>query len=210
MKCRKDKKIMEYLDFYDENGNYLGKESREVVHQKGLWHKTVHCWLYDSNSNVYFQIRADENKLYTTASGHVLAGETVAEAFGREIKEEIGISVDMNQAVFVDMIPFQMDKIKKDGTIWKDRAMANVYACEYHFENNFSFDPKEVTGLAIVNAKETLELFEQKRTQIEGKIITEKGIEQKNYTVDDFLVFQNETLMNKYGFVLKKVAELTK
>ena len=38
---------MEYLDFYDENRNYLGKETREVVHKNALWHNTVHCWLYD-------------------------------------------------------------------------------------------------------------------------------------------------------------------
>lgn len=82
---------MEYLDIYDEDKNYLGKELRSVVHEKGLWHNTVHCWLYDKEGNIYFQIRKDEKTLYTTASGHVSAGETIKEAFGREVKEEIGI-----------------------------------------------------------------------------------------------------------------------
>jgi len=43
---------MEYLDIYDENGNYLGKEDRSIVHRDALWHKTVHCWLYDKYGNV--------------------------------------------------------------------------------------------------------------------------------------------------------------
>ena len=31
---------MEYLDIYDDEGNFLGKEERGIVHEKGLWHKT--------------------------------------------------------------------------------------------------------------------------------------------------------------------------
>ncbi len=48
---------MEYLDIYDESGNFLGKEERNVVHEKELWHKTVHCWLYTSDGYVFFQRR---------------------------------------------------------------------------------------------------------------------------------------------------------
>lgn len=40
---------IEYLDIYDENGNLLGKENRDIVHKNALWHKTVHCWLYDND-----------------------------------------------------------------------------------------------------------------------------------------------------------------
>ena len=78
---------MENLDYYDEYGKFLGTENRDYVHEKGLWHKTVHCWLYDKAGNVYFQIRADSNKLYTSASGHILAGESIKQAFSREIFE---------------------------------------------------------------------------------------------------------------------------
>ena len=73
---------MEYLDIYDEEKKFLGTEERNIVHRDALWHNTVHCWLYDIEGNVYFQIRKEEEKLYTTASGHVLAGETIKEAFG--------------------------------------------------------------------------------------------------------------------------------
>ena len=104
---------------YDENGNYIGKEDRNIVHRDALWHNTVHCWLYDTKGNIYFQIRKDEQKLYTTESGHVKAGETIKEGFGREIEEEIGIKVDYNKAEFVNIYKFIMDKEKKDGSIFK-------------------------------------------------------------------------------------------
>lgn len=51
---------MEYLDTYDEQGNFIKKEDRKIVHELGLWHNTVHCWLYDKLGNIYFQIRSDE------------------------------------------------------------------------------------------------------------------------------------------------------
>ena len=89
---------MEYLDIYDDEGNFLGKEERGIVHEKGLWHKTVHCWLYTKDGYVFFQRRADSHTLYTTASGHLRAGETINEGFHREIKEEIGCSIDTSDA----------------------------------------------------------------------------------------------------------------
>ena len=103
---------MEYLDAYNEQHEYIGTFTREEVHQKGMWHNTVHCWLYDSEGNVYFQVRSDASKLYTTASGHVQAGESIPEAFGREISEEIGIQVNYEEAKPLDIIKWQMDKEK--------------------------------------------------------------------------------------------------
>lgn len=44
---------MEYLDIYDKNGHYLGKEDRNIVHRDALWYNTVHCWLYDKEGNTF-------------------------------------------------------------------------------------------------------------------------------------------------------------
>ena len=85
---------MEYLDYYDGEGNYLGYKTRDEVHKEGLWHNTVHCWLYEMDGSVYFQIRSSSHKFYTIASGHVLKGETIEKAFRREINEEIGLDID--------------------------------------------------------------------------------------------------------------------
>ena len=204
---------MEYLDIYDEEQNYLGKETRDKVHQDALWHKTVHCWLYDSKGNIYFQIRSDENKFYTTASGHVLAGETVKEAFGREIFEEIGINIDYEKAELVNIVEWRMDKEKPDGTVFRDRAFANVYVCRYDDldYHKFSFDD-ELNGVVKVNVKEALALFKAESGQIEAEVITkDNGNNIKvNRKVDfkEFLVMKHETAIEKYSDVLNKVIEL--
>ncbi len=203
---------MEYLDIYDEEGNHLGKEERSIVHKDALWHNTVHCWLYDLEGNVYFQIRADKGKLYTTASGHVQAGETIKEAFGREIEEEIGYKVDYNQAKLIEVVKFVMDREEEDGSIFKDRAFANVYACEFKRNlNKFDFDENELSGIVKINAKKTLEII----TNENGEVLAEKcfkqngklEIEEKTITFTDFLVNTGETAIGKYGEVLQFIID---
>ena len=205
---------MEFLDYYDKDGNYLGKEDRNIVHRDALWHKTVHCWLYDEKGNVYFQIRKDEGTLYTTASGHVLAGETVKEGFGREISEEIGINIDYEKAELVNIVNFVLDKEKSDGTMFRDRAFANVYVCLFKdSDDSFNYDEEELSGLVKVDAKETLALLTKEEGKINGVVITktENGntVLEKEIDFKDFLVNKGETALGKYGEVLNKVIELT-
>lgn len=206
---------MEYLDIYDKKGNYIGKETRENVHKNALWHKTVHCWLYDKSGNVYFQIRKDVNKLYTTASGHILSGETVKQGFAREIKEEIGININYEKAKLVTIDTFIMDKPQKDGSIFKDRAFSNVYVCEYDGnEKDFIFDTNEVLGLVKVNAQDTLDLINGKKDYITSTVYKNIDNKIKNYTkndlsLDNFLINSGETALGKYGNILNKVIELT-
>ncbi len=202
---------MEYLDIYDEQGNFLGTEERSVVHTKGLWHKTVHCWLYDKEGNIFFQRRADRGTLYTTSSGHLSAGESVTEAFQREIKEEIGLDIDASDATHVNVVPFQMDRIKEDGSVFRDRAFANVYVDLYEGDyKDFHMDESEVSGIVIVNAKDALELFQKEEGTLLGKKISVNNeVIEREIRLTEFLVNDGETFIEKYGDVLRKVIELT-
>jgi len=92
----------EYLDIVDENGNPTGeKELRSVVHEKGLWHRTVHIYFYRVKNNaieILVHLRSafkdlDPNKWDTRFGGHVDAGKNIEEATAREIKEEVGIEL---------------------------------------------------------------------------------------------------------------------
>lgn len=197
---------MELLDIYDEKGNYIGTEDRKIVHQKALWHKTVHCWLYDKDGNIYFQIRKDEKTFYTTASGHVSASETLKRAFGREIKEEIGIDIDYEKAELIEVVNFKLDRENKDGTMFKDRAFANVFAYKINSTPTFNLDPNEVIGIVKVNAKETLDLFKKENGKISAEIINlDNTITKRLVDFNEFLINKGETAIGKYGNVLKFV-----
>ncbi len=204
---------MELLDIYDELGNHIGTEERSIVHRDALWHKTVHCWLYNKDGYVFFQRRREEGTLYTTASGHIQAGETVKEGFGREIEEELGYKINYDNAEMVGVVNFVLDRENKDGSMFRDRVFANVYVCEFDDDaSKFKYDPNEVSALVLVNAKEALDLFERENGKISGKIITcgddENRIEDIEVDFKDFLVNKGETAMGKYGDVLRKVIEI--
>lgn len=204
---------MEYLDVYDENGKYLGKEGRDVVHRDALWHNTVHCWLYDRNGNVYFQIRKNEQKLYTTASGHVKAGETIKEGLGRELEEELGIKLDHSKAELVDVYKFVMDR-KKGGCVFRDRAFSNVYVCAFNGEyEEFNFDENEVSSLVKMDARDVLDLLKKGSGEIKAIVITKQNdlvtTRKQEYSFKDFLINDGETALGKYGAALEKIIELT-
>lgn len=206
---------MEYLDIYDESGNHIGKEERNKVHQNALWHKTVHCWLFDSDGYVYFQIRHDEKTLYTTASGHVMAGETLEQGFAREIYEEIGYNVPYTKAIHLETFKFYLDKIKKDGSEFHDRVFANIYACEFDGDiSKFKYDPNELDGLVKVKANEALELFKKENGKIDGFLIENQNgkmvMSAKKVDFSEFLVNAGETALGKYGNVLNGILNILK
>lgn len=204
---------MEYLDYYDEEGNYLGCETREEVHKRGLWHNTVHNWLYTEDGKVIFQIRKDSKKLYTTSSGHVNSKESVEEAFRRETKEEIGINIDSKSAKLIGISTWIMDKVKSDGTLNKDRAKAHIFIAPYVIDDmkEFRFDRDEVEGIALVDVIDTLKLFKHEKEQIEALfIMTIDGVnvEQKRLvSCEDFLTLNGETEIDKYGHILESIVK---
>ena len=201
--------MSEYLDYYDIDWNYLWKDTRENIHSKWLWHNTVHCWLYTTDGKIIFQIRADTHTLYTTASWHVLAGETIKQAFSREIKEELWMDLDTSDAELVSIVEWKQDKIKSDWSEYHDRAKAHVYVNLYEWNfSEFHFDPNELDGVAVVDAKDTLQLFKQWNWTIKATIITNNEKIEKDLDISDFLCNSHETYIWKYGDILEKIISL--
>lgn len=201
--------MAEYLDYYDIDWNYLWKDTRENVHSKWWWHNTVHCWLYTPDGKIVFQIRSDTHTLYTTASWHVLAGETIKQAFNREIKEELWIDLDTSDAELVSIVEWKQDKIKSDWSEYHDRVKAHVYVDLYQWDfSEFKFDPNELEWVAVVDVREALELFKKWVWNINATIVKNDSMEEKLLDITDFLVTQNETYLWKYGDILEKVISL--
>ena len=90
---------MELLDIVDENNNLIGiKEDKEIVHQKGLWHREAAIWIMNENGEMLLQKRSatkkqNPNKWALTA-GHVDAGEEPIDTMIREIHEELGVAIE--------------------------------------------------------------------------------------------------------------------
>jgi len=87
----------ELIDILDSKGNPTGSRlMKSEAHANGLWHYSVHVWIFNSRGEVLLQKRAMSKDTFPglwdiSSAGHVSAGETPNEAAVRELGEELGI-----------------------------------------------------------------------------------------------------------------------
>lgn len=101
---------MELIDVVDENNKLTGIVlDRKAIHEKGLWHRQVSCWIMNKEGKLLFQKRAvtknkNPNKWALTA-GHVSSGESTLIGVKREVKEEIGVNISEEkfELLFIDI-----------------------------------------------------------------------------------------------------------
>lgn len=90
----------EMFDVVDEDDVVVDVLPRSEVHARGLLHRAVSVFVFNSRGELLLQKRSatkDEYPLlYTSsASGHVSAGETYDETAPRELQEELGLAAPL-------------------------------------------------------------------------------------------------------------------
>ena len=92
---------MEYLDVFTKYGEPTGESiDRNIVHEKGMFHRSIHVWIVNSKGELLVQRRDSSKKTYpnmldTSFAGHVSSNEGLIEAVIREGKEELGLEIDL-------------------------------------------------------------------------------------------------------------------
>jgi len=98
------------MDVVDDLDEVMGKVSQEEIYEKKLTHRIVHIMLINPKTKeVYFQKRSEKKKFLpgyycTSAGGHVQSGETYEEAARRELREELGLSVNVEKVAELQFI----------------------------------------------------------------------------------------------------------
>jgi isopentenyldiphosphate isomerase len=87
----------ELFDIVDENNVVIGQEWRSVVHQRGLWHRGVHVFLFTRDGKLLVQQRSPDRDTFPSAldcsvSEHLKAGENYLHAAVRGLQEELGVA----------------------------------------------------------------------------------------------------------------------
>lgn len=96
----RDKEENDIIDILDENGCDTGEaRERSEAHTKGLWHRTIQCWIYwveGRELTLMLQRRSRMKRAWpgfldASVAGHCKAGESPIETCMRELYEELGI-----------------------------------------------------------------------------------------------------------------------
>jgi len=97
------------LNIVDENGEIIGEETRENIHNQGLLHREIHVWFYTPKSEIIFQHREKDKDTYpdlldATVGGHVEIGSDYEDTALQEVAEETGIKAEKNNLTFIQMV----------------------------------------------------------------------------------------------------------
>ena len=105
----------ELVDILDENGAFTGQtEMKSVAHKKGLYHPTIHVWIYTRNGQLLIQKRGRDKKSFpllwdVSVAGHIGAGEDIVQSALREIEEEIGLVLPREALAKIGVFKSQKD-----------------------------------------------------------------------------------------------------
>lgn len=189
----------EMLKIFDKHRNQIGITSRDIVHKKGYWHETFHCWLLEKENDInyiYIQLRSDVKKDYPslfdiTAAGHILANETIHNGI-REVREELGLDISPKDLEYLGIID---DCMISESLI--DKEFGHVYMYRLNEKTTkFCLQKEEVSG--IVRTKFTnfydFCVGDTNELSVEGFMIDYLGNEvaiAKNVTKKEFVPHQD-------------------
>ena len=149
----------EFWDIYDINRKKTGRTAERDVYQfkEGEYHIVVTGIILNSKNEILITKRASFKKyggLWECNSGSVLAGETSLEGILRELKEELGISFNKNDAIFLKEV--ERDKAVPDfKDLWIFKKDIDI--------NEISFPDGEATAAKWVTIEEFVQMYEKNK-----------------------------------------------
>ena len=146
----------ELFDVVDEQDRVVRQAPRSEVHARGLLHRAVHVFVFNSAGELLVQMRSEFKDEFpdcwtSSASGHLGAGETYEQAAPRELAEEVGLAGSLQ---FVGKFP-------------ASRELANEHTVLYSMASNEQprFDPREVKHVAYHQLDDLMALLAREPQQ---------------------------------------------
>jgi 8-oxo-dGTP diphosphatase len=104
--------FVEKWDVYDRNGNLAGyAKTRSDVWSADEYHLGACLWIINREGHLLIQKRAASKRKFPNAWGNVggsaISGETSRQCCAREVLEEVGITVNGNDLVFLQRSVFK-------------------------------------------------------------------------------------------------------
>ncbi len=154
---------MELLDIYDENNKATGQKlDRKEVHKLGLWHREAVVIVINKKNKILLQKRSYKRHNYPgkwgLMAGHVKSGDTPKLTAVRELKEEIGLSVNSKDLRFLEIY------IKKDKT---NKAFIYIYVLKTNKQiKDFTIQKEELTKLKFYSIDSLIRRIKRKDNKL--------------------------------------------
>lgn len=146
----------EYFDVVDEQERLTGEHvSRKEAHAKGIWHRTVHLYLFRRiGKDFAFLVNlraktkdANPNRWATIFGGHVLSGDSLEETARRELQEEAGLNLDDYTVIEGNV---------RKSTIFPNNEFVHYFFVEIPGDVRLQFNDGEVQQAEWMTSKEII------------------------------------------------------
>ena len=143
---------MEYVDKFDNKRRKINKVTERYDEISGEYRQSMHIWIQNSKKEFLIQKRAKTKKIYpgmwATTGGGVDKGETTLDTVVRELKEELGIDVNLQNVELI--LSFK-----------RDYDFVDVYLLKMDIDlHNIVMQEEELDEVKWVNEEELKNLWE--------------------------------------------------
>ena len=158
----------EFLEVYSPEGTKTGqKKSKSEIHRKGLFHSTVHVWIFTEEGNVLIQKRSKKKELNpgvwdVSVAGHIKFNENIKKAAKRETLEETGININTKDLLKIGV--YRSINIHPTAI---DKEFFHTYILKIDKNSiNLDFKNNEVDDLKFISIEEMESLIKEKNNKI--------------------------------------------
>ena len=158
----------EFLEVYSPEGTKTGqKKSKSEIHRKGLFHSTVHVWIFTETGNILIQKRSKKKELNpgvwdVSVAGHVKFNENIKKAAKRETLEETGININTKDLLKIGV--YRSINIHPTAI---DKEFFHTYILKIDKNSiNLDFKNNEVDDLKFISIEEMESLIKEENNKI--------------------------------------------
>lgn len=158
----------EFLEVYSPEGTKTGqKKSKSEIHRKGLFHSTVHVWIFTEEGNILIQKRSKKKELNpgvwdVSVAGHVKFNENIKKAAKRETLEETGININTKDLLKIGV--YRSINIHPTAI---DKEFFHTYILKIDKNSiNLDFKNNEVDDLKFISIEEMESLIKDENNKI--------------------------------------------
>ncbi|KZS41475.1 hypothetical protein AWE51_20900 [Aquimarina aggregata] len=144
----------EMIDILNDKGIPTGEARlKSEAHRLGLYHASVHIWIYTKEGKILLQKRSYNKDTYpnlwdVSVAGHIEAGESPENSAIREIKEEIGIYISNNNLEYIGIYLAE----KKPKPNLYDNEFHHIYLLALHLPiHKFTLQSEEVAQVDYID-----------------------------------------------------------